>query len=147
MYFRLLAFHVLLCSLFASCTKSDEDAVADIEAYASQKGWTLTDTAGVYVYIDSAGGPERPNANQTIEFEYVASYLDDVVFDATVTGVPVQLSLAIAMNGLKKGLPFFGREGKGYIFVPPAQGYKNNPPFGVKEGVVLVYRVHVRDFY
>lgn len=144
---RNLVVILLLVLVQSSCTKADEDAVQAIQTYAGQKGWTLTDTAGVYVYIENGGNAEKPESGQTVVFDYSAAYLDGTVFDGSQPGSPVHLVLSKAMNGLKKGIPLFGRNGTGVIFITPSEGYRNSPPFGVREGDVLVYTVQIHDFY
>jgi FKBP-type peptidyl-prolyl cis-trans isomerase FkpA len=50
------------------------------------------------------------------------------------------------INGLNIGLRYYGKGGKGTIFIPSSKGFGNNPPRGIRKNAVLIYRIHVLDF-
>lgn len=133
--------------LLLSCSTGDAGYDQEIQAYASRKGWILRDTAGVYVYIEDEGGKEKPTITNTILLSYKASYIDDVLFDASPQDAGAEIILGTAVSGLRKGLALFGKKGKGAILIPPSEAYGNNPPFGVREGAVLVYSVEIEDIF
>lgn len=141
---RYIVFGMLL--LLLACAPDIDVERNEILQYLKSKNMKAIDTLGVFVVIDDEGSELKPKEKSTITLSFEARYLDDEVFDKSPVNQDVKINISTALVGLKSGLTFFGKNGKGTIIIPSSLGYGNNPPFGVRKDAILVYQVHVIDF-
>lgn len=121
----------------------DKD-LADIKAYASTKGLTLSEhDSGLMYLIEAEGGTEKPDLCDQVFVNYRGYFLNDMVFDEADQ---IQLGLDRTINGWQIGIPFFGRGGKGKLFIPSYLGYGVNSPNGIPANSPLVFDIEVLNF-
>jgi FKBP-type peptidyl-prolyl cis-trans isomerase FkpA len=146
--------HILILSLYLVCIGIFSSCQPDIDVERNEIILTLdrlslevdTTIDDIFIIINEPGSAEKPNDKSIVTIRYLGQYLDDMVFDSTHSTVPLQLNLSNAILGLRKSIPFFGRNGRGKIFIPSNQGYGSNPPRGIKKNSILHYDIEVIDF-
>ncbi len=130
------------------CSVGAETQVDEIEQYLSDNGIiNAIRSEDVFIAVLESGSTIDTMAEtSSVTMAYRGEYLNGEVFDNTQFVNPVKLKLNTAIDGLKIGLPYFGKGGRGTIIMPSSYAYGNNPPRGIKKNTVLVYQVNVIDF-
>jgi FKBP-type peptidyl-prolyl cis-trans isomerase len=114
-----------------------------IEDYLIANNLTAEKTPeGIFYIIENEGSAEKPKITNTVLATYKGYFLDGVVFDS---GSNVSFPLANVIQGWQKGIPKFGRGGKGKLFIPSkfAYGKSSNPG---RASAVLGFDVEVHNF-
>ncbi len=136
--------------IFASCGK-DELSVEEqfdidaklIEDYLKANNLTAEKTPdGLYYIIEIAGGEEKPKITSTVVATYKGYFLDDNVFDS---GTNASFPLSNVIQGWQKGIPKFGRGGKGKLLIPSKFAYGTSSRPG-RANAVLGFDIEVHDF-
>lgn len=129
--------------------------IKDIKSYLSKKGIKAEQTKnGAFVQIENAGDAQKAQAGKVASIMYKGYFLTDgKVFDTNMDTskghtdpIDVPVGLGKVIPGWEEALPYFGKGGKGKIFVPAMLGYGPQgsqgaiPPFSN-----LVFDVEIRD--
>lgn len=135
----------ILFMVISSCNKEDDISEKDdkiIRQYLADNNLTATKTAsGLYYLIEEAGSSLKPNINSEVRVQYTGFYTDGEVFDSNVFTYP----LYGFIQGWQEGLQYFGKGGKGMLFVPSKLGYGSNPPAGIPANAVLIFNIYLID--
>lgn len=125
--------------------KRDEDAILE---YLEDKGLTgETDGNGVYYVILEPGNEEMPVYNSKIDVHYEGRYLDDEIFDSSLSGDPLEgFFLYQLIEGWQLGIPKFGKGGKGHLYIPSRLAYGKNPPNGIRKNAPMTFYIELIDF-
>ncbi len=114
-----------------------------IEDYLIAKNLTAEKTPeGIFYIIENEGSAEKPKITNTVVATYKGYFLDGVVFDS---GSNVSFPLANVIQGWQKGIPKFGRGGKGKLFIPSKFAYGKSSTPG-RASAVLGFDVEVHNF-
>lgn len=114
-----------------------------IEDYLIANNLTAEKTPdGVYYIIETEGSAEKPKITNTVVATYKGFFLDGVVFDS---GSNVSFPLANVIQGWQKGIPKFGRGGKGKLLIPSKFAYGKSATPG-RSNAVLGFDVEVHNF-
>ncbi len=139
--------------LLASCGSKPEklaytptDADQEIADYLKDKEWEpVREESGLYVYTEKEGSSEKPKPSDYVTIFYKGYLLDGTVFDATEEN-PITYPLSGFIEGWKKGIPHFGKGGKGKIIVPPTLGYGSVENGPIPANSVMVFDIELVDF-
>lgn len=136
--------------MFLSCGE-DELSVEEqfaidinlIEEYLTAKNLTAEKTPdGLYYIIEKPGEDEKPKITSTVVATYKGYFLDGTVFDS---GTNASFELFNVIQGWQKGIPKFGRGGKGILLVPSKFAYGTSSRPG-RANAVLGFDVEIHDF-
>lgn len=139
---------VLLSVIFlASCEKENE---MTLEEYLVSEGIQAEKTAdGIYYIIEKQGNREKPSSGSMVTVHYEGFLINGTMFDSSIDrGKPITISLFNVIEGWRKGIPLFGKGGKGKLFIPPSLGYGNNVKEGSKipKNSILIFDIELLDF-
>ena len=149
---RNLVVFLLVTLLFASCKKSDDQAIIDDEiimAYLKDKNLTdsvTKDASGMYYKIFNLGTGGHPTLNSTVEVKYKGYLTDGYVFDRTSGSTTVSFPLTNLIEGWKIGIPMLQKGGNGLFLLPSALGYGNVNQSGIPANSVLIFEITLVDF-
>ena len=114
-----------------------------IEDYLIANNLTAEKTPeGIFYIIETEGSAEKPKITNTVVATYKGYFLDGVVFDS---GSNASFPLANVIQGWQKGIPKFGRGGKGKLFIPSKFAYGKSSTPG-RASAVLGFDVEVHNF-
>jgi FKBP-type peptidyl-prolyl cis-trans isomerase len=122
----------------------------EIEGYLAEKKINYQKApGGTYVVITDPGTDPKAAPGTTASVKYKGYlYKTDQVFDQNMDGskppYPVRVGAGGVVKGWEEGLPYFGKGGKGQLYVPFWQGYgatgPNNVPYAT-----MVFDIEVTD--
>lgn len=153
-----LLFLLLLTGFLASCSQSDQDRREDdillIENYLSDNGIvaeTIGET-GVYFRITEEGdNTNYCDINSTVRVFYKGYLMgsEDEPFDQRVEGEHDELTIALRslVYGWQVAMPEFSKGAKGQIFIPSYAGYGSQERQGIPSHSVLVFDVHLVNYF
>ena len=128
--------------------------VAELGKYISSKGIKATKTAeGVYVEVKNAGTDPKADTGKQASVFYKGYTVDGKVFDANMGATamhkdPLVLVLGkhSVIPGWEIGLKYFGKGGKGTIFIPAMMAYgpQGQPP-AIGPFANLIFDIEVAD--
>ncbi len=103
---------------------------------------------GIYYIITVPGSDQKPTALSTIKVNYRGKLLNGNVFDSTFeSGKPYEMKLSDAILGWQLTIPYYGKGGKGMLFIPSRYGYGN---FAIGNIIpahsVLIFDIELIDF-
>ena len=129
--------------------------IATLESYLKKKGIKAEKTAnGVFVEVKDAGQGPKAAVGQQLSVDYTGSLLEtgkkfDSNVDTTFGHVqPLQFVIGSGqtIRAWEEGFQFFGKGGKGTLYVPSLMGYgpPGKPPV-IPAYASLVFEVEVKD--
>jgi FKBP-type peptidyl-prolyl cis-trans isomerase FkpA len=134
---------------FASCTKEvtvEEQFNIDvkiIDDYLKTNNLNAQKTSdGIYYIIEKEGSAEKPKITSKVTVTYKGTLLDGSVFDSREKA---QFFLYNTIQGWQKGIPKFGREGKGKLIIPSKFAYGTSDQLG-EPNAILIFDIEVFDF-
>ena len=134
----------------ASCSKDvtvEEQLAIDtqlIEDYLKTNNLTAQKTSdGIYFIIEKAGSVEKPVVTSSVTVSYTGYFLDGIVFDFADQA---KFPLFNTIVGWQKGIPKFGRGGKGRLFLPSKFAYGTSAQPGGRTNAVLGFDIQLHDF-
>jgi len=114
-----------------------------IEDYLVANNLTAEKTLdGVFYIIETEGSAEKPKITSTVVATYKGYFLDGKVFDS---GNNATFPLSNVIQGWQKGIPKFGRGGKGKLLIPSRFAYGKSSTAG-RANAVLGFDVEVHNF-
>lgn len=138
---------IFVCLALNSCSKEEDYADRDdksIRDYLAKKNLTALKTeSGLYYIITTPGNSEKPDVNSRVTVDYKGYFLDDAVFESSYSGNAPTFPLSGVIAGWREGLRFFGKGGKGTLFIPSRLGYGNSPMSGIPANTVLIFDIHL----
>lgn len=129
--------------------------IADIKNYLLKKGIKAQQTAnGAFVEIENAGDPNmkiQPGKQASIMYKgYLQS--DGKVFDTNMDSsrghtapIDVAVGRGSVIPGWEEALPYFGKGGKGKIYVPSMLAYREQGQPGIPPYSNLIFDVEIKD--
>jgi FKBP-type peptidyl-prolyl cis-trans isomerase FkpA len=138
---------LVIISLMISCSDTADEDQLTILNYLDTRGLVAIDTGGVYVVISTQGGTDQPEETSSVQFSYKGYYPDGKVFDQSPSDYNPTVKLSSLITGLRYGIAKFGKNSKGSILIPSDLGYGSNPPLGIRKNSILIYDIHLFDFY
>lgn len=137
-------------------TAEKDRETKDIKDYLAKKGIKAEQTKnGAFVQIDNAGDAQKAQTGKVASIMYKGYFLNntDKVFDTNMdsskghtTPIEVPVGAGQVIPGWDEALPYFGKGGKGKIFVPAMLAYGPQgsqgaiPPYSN-----LIFDVEIRD--
>ena len=129
--------------------------IKDIKNYVSKKGVKTEQTKnGVFVQIENAGDAQKAQPGKVASIMYKGYFVTDgKVFDTNmdttkghIAPIDVVVGQGRVIPGWEEALPYFGKGGKGKIYVPAMLAYG---PQGI-EGAIppfsnLIFDIEIRD--
>ena len=140
---------VEILKVFATQDEANADVQKEVEAekqreikelqdYVAKKGIKTQSTpSGVMVEVQSAGDAQKADSGKQLKVMYKGSFTSGKVFDSNMDKTSPNsqpLNVLIGANsvikGLDEGLRYFGKGGKGRVFIPAmlAYGQSGQPP-------------------
>lgn len=122
----------------------------DIEAYLAEKKLNYQKApGGTYVVVTEQGSQPLADTGTTASVKYRGFiYKTDKVFDQNMDGskppYPVRVGTATVVKGWEEGLPYFGKGGKGQLYVPFWQGYGATGPMNTPYAT-MVFDIEITD--
>jgi FKBP-type peptidyl-prolyl cis-trans isomerase FkpA len=126
------------------------EVVKEIEAYLEEKKLNYQKApGGTYVVITEPGSDPKADTGTTASVKYRGTlFKTDRVFDQNMDGskqpYPVRIGTATVVKGWEEGLPYFGKGGKGVLYVPFWQGYGANGPMNTPYAT-MVFDIEITD--
>lgn len=126
------------------------EVVKEIEAYLAEKKLNYQKAAGgTYVVVTEPGTQPLADTGTTASVKYRGTlFKTDKVFDQNMDGTkppyPVRVGTATVVKGWEEGLPYFGKGGKGILFVPFWQGYGATGPMNTPYAT-MVFDIEITD--
>lgn len=146
---RSFIYLVLLSMTFCSCssdTSIEDQFNADIqliEDYIKNNNLVTQKTSdGIYYIIDDEGVGPKPKITSKVTCNYTGKFLDETVFDS---GKNISFNLSGVIQGWQKGIPKFGKGGKGALIIPSKFGY-GSQDVGGRKNAVLYFDIELIDF-
>ncbi len=142
----------LLLIAGVSCRKEEDRTEIEkklIEDYIAQNELNAMSTpSGLYYVIFEPGTSQRPTSTSVVTVHYTGRLLNGTVFDSTHDfGQPIEISLSQVIAGWREGLQLFGRGGEGQLIIPSRLGYGSTALPGIPANSVLVFDIHLIDFF
>ncbi|HSW67069.1 MAG TPA: FKBP-type peptidyl-prolyl cis-trans isomerase [Bacteroidales bacterium] len=142
----------LLLIAGVSCRKEEDRAEIEkklIEDYIAQNELNAMSTpSGLYYVIFEPGTSQRPTSTSVVTVHYTGRLLNGTVFDSTHDfGQPIEISLSQVIAGWREGLQLFGRGGEGQLIIPSRLGYGSAALSGIPANSVLIFDIHLIDFF
>lgn len=154
MYKHLIKLFLLLFVAMTACYCSSDDKQAEkdeqlILKYISDNHLTAQSTeSGIYYVIIEPGTGARPLITSVVTVHYKGMLLNGNVFDSSYArGTPLQIALTDVIYGWQEGLRLFGRGGKGILIIPSRFGYGSQAVGSIPTNSVLVFEIHLIDFF
>lgn len=125
------------------------EVIQEIESYLAENNLKYEKApGGTYVVINEPGeGPKADTGTMARVIYKGTLFKTDKVFDENINsqeGLAVRVGTAGVIKGWEEALPYFGKGGKGTLYVPFWQGYGNRPimdtPFAT-----MVFEIEVKD--
>ncbi|MEO6130209.1 MAG: FKBP-type peptidyl-prolyl cis-trans isomerase [Saprospiraceae bacterium] len=132
--------------LFPSCNKDDQAETDDalIRKYIEDHSLQAEKTSsGLYYIITVPGSNEHPNQSDVVQIAYTGKLLSGDVFDSSLSS---SFPLNNLIEGMKEGIPLFGKGGEGTIIIPSSLGYGSAAKPGIPANSVLVFDISLIDF-
>jgi FKBP-type peptidyl-prolyl cis-trans isomerases 1 len=131
----------------AAAETKREEVTKDIEAYLAENNIKYEKApGGTYVVIHDPGTDPKADSGTTARVRYRGTlYKTDKVFDENKNeGYIVRVGTGSVVRGWEEGLPYFGKGGKGVLYVPFWQGYG---PRGIMNTpyATMVFEIEVAD--
>lgn len=152
--YKILIFAIavfVVSSVFVSCKKDENLSVEDqfakdimiIEDYLKANNLVAEKTTeGLYYIIENAGSAQKPAVTNKVTVKYSGYFTDKAVFDSSESAV---LPLYATIVGWQKGIPKFGKGGKGKLLIPSKLAYGTSSQPG-RANAVLVFDIELLDF-
>jgi FKBP-type peptidyl-prolyl cis-trans isomerase FkpA len=152
---------ILLCVGLAAITfvACDDDITPEeqleldkaiLRAYIADKGLVVDSLpSGLYYVITKEGidqTPPHPNINSTVVVGYKGYLLDSTVFDQTVSGAPVTLSLRSVIRGWQEGIPLIKADGRATLLIPSGLAYGTSGSRDIPPNTPLAFDIQLIDF-
>lgn len=113
---------------------------------AAEKGWDIKRLeSGIYVHHDKVGSDEKPKVSDFVTIFYKGCLMDGTVFDATAND-PATFPLNRLIPGWQKGIPEFGKGGKGVLIIPPSLAYGEQGGGPIPPNSMLYFEIEMVDF-
>lgn len=133
--------------------KQKENEIKVLEAYIAKKGIkTVKSPLGVFVEIKTPGDlANKADTGKQVTVMYKGYTEDGKMFDTNMGGTqntqPFKLVLGAhsVIPGWEEGLKYFGKGGKGTIFVPATLGYGAQAQGPIKANSNLIFDVEITD--
>jgi FKBP-type peptidyl-prolyl cis-trans isomerase FkpA len=141
-----LALLLLLGACESKQSREDEDIILEYLAANSLSGQSTPE--GVYYVVEVEGAGAFPDINSAVTVHYEGSLTDGTVFDSSFDrGAPSTFPLSGVISGWQIGIPKFREGSTGWLLIPSALAYGNNPPpgSGIPPNAVLVFRIEVLE--
>jgi FKBP-type peptidyl-prolyl cis-trans isomerase FkpA len=122
----------------------------EIEAYLAEKKLNFQKApGGTYVVVTEPGTEPKADTGTTASVKYRGTlFKTDKVFDQNMDGTkppyPVRVGTATVVKGWDEGLCYFGKGGKGMLFVPFWQGYGATGPMNTPYAT-MVFDIEITD--
>jgi len=140
---------VVLLSFASLLSCSKEDSIT-LEEYLVEKGIDAQKTPdGIYYVIEREGEKEKPNIGSKVTVHYQGFLTDGTMFDSSFErGQPITIRLWNVIRGWQKGIPLFGKGGKGKLYIPPSLGYGDQVREGsaIPKNAILIFDIELIDF-
>jgi len=153
MFRKVLAFFILL-TVLASCSEDDTVDYGPIdkkiiEDYLVANDLTAQSTSsGLYYIIEDPGGLNHPTINSYVSVNYKGYLTDGTVFDQSYSaGTPANMALSNLVEGWQEGLQLIGVKGKIKLLIPSALGYGSTAKSNIPANSVLIFDIHLVEFY
>ena len=134
---------------------NSQKEVKEIEDYLKKNNIKTTKTAsGAYVEVQQQGSGPLGDTGAVAEVYYTGKlFKDGTKFDSNVDpefrhteALNVPLGMGGAIKGFEEGLMYFGKGGKGRIFIPSFAGYgAQGAPPRIPPNAALIFEVEIRD--
>ncbi len=149
---RIFALLLLTSTLFlGACSKESQRETDDnlIQEYLQDNNITAQSTnSGLYYVIDEPGeGDEFPNTSSSVKVHYTGSLLNGTIFESSVGGDPLTISLRSVIPGWTEGIPKFKPGGKGTLYIPSHLGYGERESSSIPKNSVLIFDIELINFY
>jgi FKBP-type peptidyl-prolyl cis-trans isomerase FkpA len=132
-----------------------QSEIKELESYLSKNNIQYTKTpSGAYVEIKEKGtGPIGDTGATAMVFYTGKLFKDGKVFDSNTDpkfqhteAYPVNLGMGGSVRGFDEGLMYFGKGGKGRIFIPSFLGYGDQGAGDrIPPNASLIFEVEIRD--
>ncbi len=101
---------------------------------------------GIYYIMESEGGSQKPTLQDKVKVHYEGTLLDGTKFDSSYDrGEPAEFPLAGVVPGWQKGIPLFGKGGKGTLLIPSGLAYGPRGTPSIPPNTVLKFKVELLD--
>lgn len=143
---------LIIALLFLSaCGNEDAPNVTNdelLQAYFAENNLSPQSTStGLYYIIEVPGSAEKPTAQNSVLVDYRGYFLDGDQFDSSYDrGQPAQFPLSGVIPGWTEGLTFFGKGGKGMLFIPSQLAYGNRGQGEIPGNTPLIFDIELLDF-
>jgi FKBP-type peptidyl-prolyl cis-trans isomerase len=132
-----------------------QNEIKELEAYLAKNNIQYTKTpSGAYVEIKEKGtGPIGDTGATAMVFYTGKLFKDGTAFDSNIDpkfqhtqAYPVQLGMGGSVRGFDEGLMYFGKGGKGRIFIPSFLGYgEQGSGDRIPPNASLIFEVEIKD--
>jgi FKBP-type peptidyl-prolyl cis-trans isomerase FkpA len=126
------------------------EVIKEIEAYLAEKKVNYQKApGGTYVVVTDPGTEPLADTGTTASVKYRGTlFKTDRVFDQNMDGskqpYPVRVGTATVVKGWDEGLCYFGKGGKGMLYVPFWQGYGATGPMNTPYAT-MVFDIEITD--
>lgn len=139
---------ILPLTLLFGCGKSQnekDDAV--LKKYISDHQLNaIAEPNGLYYVETQTGTGGSPTVSSTVWVNYTGYYTNGTIFDQSVSGTPVRLSLSGTIPGWQEGIPLMKKGGKAKLLVPSLLGYGAYGSGSIPGNTCLIFDVELVNF-
>jgi len=130
---------------------ASKEEIKTLDAYISKNNIKAIKTpSGAYVEVQQLGTGKVGDTTAVADIMYTGKlFKDGSTFDSNVkTGQPLQVPLGMSgtIKGFEEGLMYFGKGGRGRIFIPSFLGYgaQGSPPV-IPPNATLIFEIEIKD--
>ncbi len=128
-----------------------KEEAKELDAYIKKNNIKAVKTpSGAYVEVQEQGSGKLGDTTAVAEIMYTGKlFKDGSTFDSNIkTGQPLQVPLGMGgtIKGFDEGLMYFGKGGRGRIFIPSHLGYgpQGSPPV-IPPNATLLFEIEIKD--
>lgn len=149
---RNFIFILLSVFVFVSCNKkvamTPEQEDAALTKYIADHALTAYKIAdGMYVVFTDSGSSSHPTIASNVKVNYKGYFTDGKVFDQSKAGSPLDIPLANVIEGWQRGIPLFGKGGKGILLIPSKLAYGDSGAGDIPPNTPILFDIELVDFY
>jgi FKBP-type peptidyl-prolyl cis-trans isomerase FklB len=127
----------------AKAEKNLKEGQAFLEKNKTEQG-VVTLPSGLQYRILKEGTGPKPDSVSKVTVHYHGTLIDGKVFDSSVGGQPVQLTVNGVIEGWKQALPLMSVGSKWRLFIPSSLAYGENPRQGpIEPNMALIFDVEL----
>jgi len=141
------AMDIIQAAFAAGQAAMAERNLAEGEAFLAanaQRPGVITTPSGLQIEMLAEGSGDKPDISDVVLVHYRGTTIDGTVFDSSLDGEPLDISLDWVIPGWAEGLRMMREGGRAIFFIPPNLAYGSEGVGGIIEpNATLIFEVEL----